>query len=199
MEKRTLKQPKLLIRGCEMAPFYTGKGDTGDTGYLGEGRISKNSLRIEAVGSVDEANAAIGFARSISIGQETKDVLIEVQKQLYFLMTELSASPDISDRFDKISDNEIQWLEEKISAIESLVDLKREFIIPGENPSSGALSLARTIVRRAERKTIALFDAKKIQEEILISYLNRLSSLIFILEVYEASLSGPGVRLVKGV
>jgi len=181
-----------------MAPFYTGKGDTGDTADLGEGRISKNSLRIEAVGSVDEANAAIGFARSISIGQETKDVLLEIQKQLYFLMTELSASPDLSDRYDKISENEIQWLEEKISVVESLVDLKRGFIIPGENPSSGAISLARTIVRRAERKTIALFDAKEIQKEILISYLNRLSSLIFILEVYEASLSGPGVRLVKG-
>jgi cob(I)alamin adenosyltransferase len=113
-------------------------------------------------------------------------------------MSELSASPDVSDRFDKISETEIEWLEEKVAAIESLVDLQREFIIPGENPSSGALSLARTIVRRAERKAIALFEAKEITKEILISYLNRLSSLLFILEVYEASLSGPGVRLVKG-
>jgi cob(I)alamin adenosyltransferase len=180
-----------------MASFFTGKGDTGDTGFLGEGRISKNSLRIDAVGSVDEANAAIGFARSISLGQNTKDILLAIQKQLYFLMSELSASPDVSDRFDRISENEIQWLEEKVAAIESLVDLKREFIIPGENPSSGALSLARAIVRRAERKAIALLEAKEITKEILISYLNRLSSLLFILEVYEASLSGPGVRLVK--
>jgi len=181
-----------------MGSFFTGKGDTGKTGFLGEGRISKNSLRIEAVGSVDEANAAIGFARSIAIGQKTKEMLLEVQKQLYFLMSELSASTEVSDRFDKIGEDEILWLEEKIQELESLVDLQREFIIPGENPSSGALSLARTIVRRAERRSIALFESREIQKQDLITYLNRLSSLVFILEVYEASLSGPGVRLVRG-
>jgi cob(I)alamin adenosyltransferase len=181
-----------------MASFYTGKGDTGKTGFLGEGRISKNSVRIEALGSVDEANAALGYARSIAIGPKTKKMLLEVQKQLYFLMSELSASPEVSDRFDKIGDGEIHWLEEGITEIEALVDLKREFIIPGENPSSGALDLARAIVRRAERRTIALFEAEEIGKPILITYLNRLSSLIFILEVYEASLSGHGVRLVKG-
>lgn len=180
-----------------MASFYTGKGDTGKTGFLGEGRISKNSLRIEALGSVDEANAALGYARSIAIGQKTKEMLLEVQKQLYFLMSELSASPEVSDRFDKINDDEIHWLEDKIKEIEALVDLKREFIIPGENPSSGALSLSRAIVRRAERRAIALFESEEIRKPILITYLNRLSSLVFILEVYEASLSGHGVRLVK--
>lgn len=180
-----------------MASFYTGKGDTGKTGFLGEGRISKNSLRIEALGSVDEANAALGYARSIAIGQKTKEMLLEVQKQLYFLMSEISASPEVSDRFDKIGDDEIQWLEDKIKEIEALVDLKREFIIPGENPSSGALSLSRAIVRRAERRAIALFESEEIRKPILITYLNRLSSLVFILEVYEASLSGHGVRLVK--
>lgn len=181
-----------------MGSFYTGKGDTGKTGFLGEGRISKNSLRIEALGSVDEANAALGFARSIAIGQKTKEILLEVQKQLYALMSELSASPEESDRFDEINDDEILWLEEVIKDIESLVELKREFIIPGENPSSGAMSLARAIVRRAERRTIALFESKEIRKPELITYLNRLSSLVFILEVYEASLSGHGVRLVKG-
>ena len=180
-----------------MGSFFTGKGDSGSTGFLGEGRISKNSLRIEALGSVDEANAALGFARSIAIGQKTKKILLEVQKQLYFLMSELSASPEVSDRFDKIGDVEIDWLEEQVKEIESKVDLKREFIVPGENPSSGALSLARAVVRRAERRTIALFEAKEIHKQVLISYLNRLSSLVFILEVYEASLSDAGVRLVK--
>lgn len=180
-----------------MGSFYTGKGDEGNTGFLGEGRISKNSLRIEAVGSVDEANAALGFARSIAIGKKTKQILLDIQKQLYFLMSELSASPEVSDRFDKIGEEEINWLEEKVKEIEGQVDLKREFIVPGENPSSGALSLTRTIVRRAERRTIALLEAGEIQKILLITYLNRLSSLIFILEVYEASLSGPGIRLVK--
>lgn len=180
-----------------MGSFFTGKGDSGKTGFLGEGRISKSSLRIEALGSIDEANGALGYARSIAIGQNTKQMLLEVQKQLYFLMSEISAAPEVSDRFDKIGEDEILWLEEKIREFESLVDLKREFIIPGENPSSGALSLARAIVRRAERRSIALLEAEEIQKPILISYLNRLSSFVFILEVYEASLSGAGVRLVK--
>ncbi len=181
-----------------MGSFFTGNGDTGKTGFLGEGRISKNSLRIEALGSVDEANAALGYARSIAIGQKTKELLLEVQKQLYYLMSELSASPEVSDRFDRIGEDEILWLEERIREIEALVNLQREFIIPGENPSSGALSIARTIVRRAERRSIALFEADEIKKSLLITYLNRLSSFVFILEVYEASLSGPGVRLVKG-
>jgi len=182
-----------------MGSFYTRKGDAGNTGFLGEGRISKNSLRIEALGSVDEANASLGYARSIAIGKKTKEMLLEIQKQLYFLMSEISASPEVSDRFDKIGDDDIFWLEERIQEIESLIDLKREFIIPGENPSSGALSLARAIVRRAERRTIALYEAEEIKKSVLISYLNRLSSLIFVLEVYEAGLSGHGVRLVKEV
>ena len=182
-----------------MGSFYTRKGDAGNTGFLGEGRISKNSLRIEALGSVDEANASLGYARSIAIGKKTKEMLLEIQKQLYFLMSEISASPEVSDRFDKIGDDDIIWLEERIQEIESLVDLKREFIIPGENPSSGALSLARAIVRRAERRTIALYEAEEIKKSVLISYLNRLSSLIFVLEVYEAGLSGHGVRFVKEV
>jgi len=126
-------------------------------------------------------------------------MLLEIQKQLYFLMSEISASPEVSDRFDKIGDDDIFWLEERIQEIESLIDLKREFIIPGENPSSGALSLARAIVRRAERRTIALYEAEEIKKSVLISYLNRLSSLIFVLEVYEAGLSGHGVRFVKEV
>ncbi len=180
-----------------MGSFFTGKGDSGKTGFLGEGRISKNSVRIEALGTADEANAALGYARSIAIGQKTREILLEVQKQLYFLMSELSASPEVSDRFDTIGEVEINWLEDRIEEIESLVDLQREFIIPGENPSSGALSFARAVVRRSERRTIALFEANEIHKQALITYLNRLSSLVFILEVYEASLSGGGVRLVK--
>jgi len=180
-----------------MGSFFTGKGDFGSTGFLGEGRISKNSVRIEALGSVDEANAVLGYARSIAIGQKTKETILQVQKQLYFLMSELSASPEVSDRFDKIGEDEITWLENQIKKFESLVDLKREFIIPGENPSSGALSFARAVVRRAERRTIALIEANEIHKQALITYLNRLSSLVFILEVYEASLSGAGVRLAK--
>jgi cob(I)alamin adenosyltransferase len=180
-----------------MASFFTGQGDTGDTGFLGEGRISKTSERIEAVGSVDEATAALGLARSLSKSEKICSIIVHVQKQLYWLMSELSAAPDIAERFDKINQDEIVWLEKQIEHLENTVMLPRAFIIPGESSASAALAFARTIVRRAERRTITLFETGEIQKSLLIAYLNRLSSLIFILEVYEASLSGRGVRLVN--
>ena len=180
-----------------MAPFYTAKGDQGDTGYLGEGRISKASIRIEAVGSVDEATAALGLARSLAQSEKTRSILLKVQQQLYFLMSELAADPKVADKFDKISDEDVQWLEDQVASLEKVVVMPREFIIPGENPSSSALALARTIVRRAERRTTALIEANQIQKTELIAYLNRLSSLVFILEIYESSYSSGGIRLVK--
>lgn len=182
-----------------MAPFYTGKGDAGDTGFLGEGRISKTSERIEAVGTVDEATAAVGIARAMAKDEQTKSILLQVQKQLYWLMAELSASPDVAETFDKIGDADVGWLETQIKLLENDVMMPREFIIPGETASSGALSLARTIVRRAERRTIALLEAGGINKQILLTYLNRLSSLIFTLEVFESSIEGGGIRSVKEV
>lgn len=180
-----------------MAPFFTGQGDSGDTGILGEGRVSKTSVRIEALGSVDEANAVIGLARSLSQSEKTKSILLHVQKQLYFLMSELSATPETADKFDKISQDDVLWLEKQIESLENSVVLPREFIIPGESTASGALAMARTVVRRAERRTIELFESGEIAKSVLLAFLNRLSSLIFILEVYESSLSGRGLRLVN--
>jgi len=180
-----------------MSPFYTGKGDAGDTGYLGEGRISKTSLRVEAVGSVDEASAALGLARSLSENEKTRSIVFYIQKKLYLLMSELSASPAAAEQFDKINEDDLDWVEQQIANLEKDVDLPREFIIPGECPASGALSLARTVIRRAERRTVALLASGEISKPVLISYLNRLSSLIFILEVYEATQTGRGIRLAK--
>ncbi|MCB2202793.1 cob(I)yrinic acid a,c-diamide adenosyltransferase [bacterium] len=180
-----------------MASFYTGKGDSGDTGYLGEGRLSKAGPRIEALGAVDEATAALGLARSLSASEDVRNLVLSIQKHLYLLMSELAASPETAAAFDKISDEQVSWLETQIADFEGRVTLPREFIIPGENPASGALSLARTVVRRAERRVVALLDAGGINKPVLVAYLNRLSSLIFILEVHESSLAGDGVRLAK--
>lgn len=180
-----------------MAPFYTGKGDKGETGFLGEGRISKTSLRIEAVGTVDEATAALGLARSLAESDITRTVLLAIQKQLYWLMTELSADPEIADQFDKLGQAEVAWLEAQISVLEERVEMPQAFIIPGQTPASGALALARTIIRRAERRTVGLLEAGEIRKVELVAYLNRLSSLIFILEVHESSLAGGSVQLAK--
>jgi cob(I)alamin adenosyltransferase len=180
-----------------MAPFYTGHGDAGNTGFLGEGRISKASSRIEALGSVDEATAALGLARALTTHKMVQDILLKIQKQLYFLMSELSADAKTADQFDRIHQEDVNWLEAQINQIEQQVDMPREFILPGSSPASGALGLARTIVRRAERRAIVLFENKGFSKEVLIAYLNRLSSLLFVLEVYEAAASDQGLRFAK--
>ena len=182
-----------------MASFFSAKGDSGVTGYLGEGRISKASIRIEAVGSVDEASAAIGLARALTDIEKVQSILLQIQKKLYLLMAELSASLDAADQFDKINQDDIQWLEAQIEYLEDEVVLPREFIIPGETPASGALAVARTVVRRAERRAVALLEAKEIRKSLLIAFLNRLSSLLFVLEVFEISQNGGKIRSVKEV
>jgi cob(I)alamin adenosyltransferase len=180
-----------------MSPFYTTKGDAGDTGILGPGRVSKSSIRIEAVGSVDEATAVIGLARSLAETEDTKRILLHVQKTLYLLMSEVSADPDVAKQFDQVNQEHLKWLENEIRQLEEKIDMPREFIIPGETPASSALSLARAVVRRSERRVIALFESGGIKKDILIAYLNRLSSLIFVLEIFEINFSGGSLRLAK--
>jgi len=180
-----------------MTPFYTGKGDAGDTGFLGAGRISKASTRIEAVGTVDEATAALGLARALSESEKTRAIILNIQKHLYYLMSELSSVPEEAEKFDKINEADVSWLETQLESLENAVVVPKDFIIPGESSASGALALARTIVRRAERRSVALLEQGGITKPVLITYLNRLSSLIFILEIYEALLSGRGIRLAK--
>jgi len=180
-----------------MAPFYTAEGDSGETGILGPGRISKASSRIEAIGTVDEATAALGLARSLANHSETQRILLHVQKKLYQFMTEISSTQNTASQFDMINDGDVQWLEDQIETIEDQVELPKDFILPGSCPSSSALSLARTIIRRAERRVIVLLESKVIQKEILIVYLNRLSSLIFILEIFEINQSGKSIELAK--
>jgi cob(I)alamin adenosyltransferase len=182
-----------------MAPFYTGKGDLGDTGFLGKGRVSKSSARIEAVGSVDEASSFIGFARSLIKNEKTQDILFAVQKKLYVLMTELSALPDEDEQFKKVDEDDVKWLEAHINQLEEEIALPREFIIPGDSLANGALDMARTVIRRSERRVIAFLNETNIQRSALVSFLNRLSSLLFILEVAEVSnkSNGGGATLMK--
>jgi cob(I)alamin adenosyltransferase len=182
-----------------MTPFYTAKGDSGHTGFLGKGRISKSSARIEAVGSVDEANAILGLARSLVESEEAQSILLQIQKKLYILMTEVSAIPDEDDQFNKITQNDVNWVESQIDHLEQKVTLPREFIIPGETCTGGVLAVARTIIRRAERRIIAYLNECDLQRTYLLSFINRLSSLIFILEAAEDSRGGDGraLRLAK--
>lgn len=170
--------------------FYTRAGDHGLTGSLVEGRISKADLKIETLGSVDEVNSALGVARSLCHNEGVCTLVLQIQRELYSLMSEIAASPDHAERFQKITTERVTWLEEQVDEITQKVNVPKEFIVPGDYPSSAAFDLARTTVRRAERRAVQLMDEGGLKNAEILRYLNRLSSLCFILEIYEIQQEG---------
>ena len=174
----------------DMAKFYTQTGDDGYTGRLGKGRLAKNDPLIEAIGTIDEASAAFGFARAHSNQPETKEIILEVQRDLYHLMAELSATEENAAKFRVVDEQRLAWLEDNVDSISSTVETPKEFIVPGDTISGAALALARTIVRRAERRVAELHLANTFDNPNILPYLNRLSSLCFILELKENKVSG---------
>jgi cob(I)alamin adenosyltransferase len=173
-----------------MTRFYTKKGDDGYTSLLGEGRAPKYDRRIEAVGTIDEANAAIALARTLSTSSDTPHILLEVQRDLYHLMSEVAASPKNAFHFRVIDAERVGWLEARIDDISAKVVIPDEFIVPGDSTAGAAIDLARTVVRRAERQLARLLHSKKIENPELLHYLNRLSSLCFVLELLENQVAG---------
>lgn len=173
-----------------MPKLYTRTGDDGFAGRLGEGRLPKNDPLFEAIGAVDEATAAIGLARATSNTMHTKTLLLDTQKDLYYLMAELSATKENAERFRKIDHTRVCWLEEQTDALQAQINLPDEFIVPGDSIAGAHMAIARTLVRRAERQVAGLFNSGVIENVDLLRYLNRLSSLCFILELFENEISG---------
>ena len=180
-----------------MSPLFTRTGDDGTTGLLGEGRLPKFHPRLEALGSLDEASAALGLARSLCQAEQTGPLLVGVQRDLYALMAEVAATPENAAQFRSLDSGRVQWLESQAEAISALVPLPDEFILPGDSPGAAAMSLARTIVRRAERRLAGLLETGEIKNQILLQYLNRLSSLCFALELLENQQAGKKTSLAK--
>jgi cob(I)alamin adenosyltransferase len=182
-----------------MTKFYTQTGDDGYTGLLGEGRAPKHAPRLEAIGDIDEATAALGVARATCMLPQTTGLLLEVQRDLYLLMAEVAATPENAPRFRKISAERVTWLEQQTDLISTQVSLPNAFILPGDSLPGGMLSMARTIVRRAERRVAKLIHAAELENLQLLRYLNRLSSLCFALELLENQAAGKSSpTLAKG-
>ena len=170
-------------------PFYTRKGDDGTTGLLGAERIAKHHLRMEAIGTLDESSASLGLARAAALDARSRSLLLETQRDLYRLMSEVAATTANVNQFH-FDPRRVDWLEEQIDSLSKTVEMPKEFIVPGDSAAGAALSLARTIVRRAERRVVELFDKKEITNPALQQYLNRLSSLLFALELLENQAAG---------
>lgn len=167
----------------------TKKGDKGHTTILGGYSIPKYHLRIEALGTLDEANSALGLAKALSQKDKVGVIVHAIQEELFIIGVEL-ASPSEGYIIDytgnkKINEEHVKRLEELMDMLEIEVELPEAFVIPGSIPSSAALDLARTIVRRAERIIDEMRSQGMIKNEAVIKYMNRLSDVIYELARYE--------------
>ena len=162
--------------GKRLSKIYTRTGDDGTTG-LGDGtRVAKNSPRVEAYGTVDEANSAIGLVLAHdSVPDNIRDILTEVQHDLFELGGELCIPGHSA-----VTEDFIVRLERELDGLNADLPALREFILPGGGPAAASCHLARTIVRRAERVTATLGDDETVRPEGL-RYLNRLSDLLFVI------------------
>ena len=185
------------VYNLTMSTFYTRKGDAGKTGLLGEGRLPKYHPRIEAIGTLDETTATLGLARALSHSPEVSEILVQTQRDLYNLMAEVAATPENAAKFRSIDAARINWLEEQTDALNEKVEMPKDFILPGETKGGGALSVARTVTRRAERRVAELLDAGELENKELLRYLNRLSSLCFVLELAENQFAGKETKKMK--
>lgn len=175
----------------------TTKGDDGTTGLLyGGARIGKDDPRTEAYGTIDEAIAALGIARAnlgIKKGHGTlpaglaglAPLILRFQRELFVVGAELATNPDAWDRLQdgvtRVSEAMVRDVETTLVELEASIEMPREFVVPGETPTSAALELARTILRRAERRAVGLSRDGLVPGPHLIPYLNRLADLAWVL------------------
>jgi cob(I)alamin adenosyltransferase len=172
--------------------IYTRKGDDGTTGLLYGGRVRKDAPGPTAYGDVDEAQAAIGVARAHSPrGGELDVLLVSIERDLWVLMADLAT--DESNRHKLVAGTSlvtadmVTRLEDLIDAFAERTELPAEFVVPGEEPVAAFLDLARTVVRRAERQSLAAAA----EGSFAIGYLNRLSDLLWSLARWQEGESLP--------
>jgi len=165
--------------------IYTKTGDDGTTGLLYGGRISKANPTVEAYGSVDEAVAALGLARAFVDRGGPGALILRLQRELFVVGADLATNPE---ERSKLRPGVSLVTAEMVADLERLIDasvkehpLPQEFVVPGATPASAALDLARSLVRRAERRTVEIQDGGDSVNPDALHYLNRLSDLLFVL------------------
>jgi len=161
-------------------PYYTRSGDKGYTGICDEKRISKSSLRVIAFGEIDELNSWIGLCRAVCKDKEIDKILGRIQSELFVLGADLAAPLKSKFKVKRISEGQEKWMEEAIDKIAEEVGELKKFILPGGSELASRLYVARAVCRRAERAIVALSEKEEINRADL-AFINRLSSLLFVL------------------
>ena len=176
--------------------IYTRTGDKGTAGLVDGSRVSKSSLRMAAIGDVDEANAAIGVAAAAVTNDEVAEQLRRIQNELFDLGADV-ATPGQVEGALRIVAEQVERLEREIDDMNSALEPLQSFILPGGSPGVAALHLARTIVRRAERSAVALAKAEQVNPDAL-AYLNRLSDHLFVAARHLAAKQGGDILWQPG-
>jgi len=165
---------------------FSQKGDQGETSLLGGQRIPKFDLRPETYGVLDEASSALGVVKAGTQNRKIKDIIFDVQKDLLIMGAELSTLPDDMAKLARtITEGDADRLEQIIADLQKDFTMKREFIYPGETVISAQIDVARTIIRRAERKAALLKKEGIITNPMINKYLNRCADMLFTLARYE--------------
>ena len=165
----------------------TGKGDDGTTGLLYGGRVAKDDPRTDAYGAIDEAVAALGLARvelAAADLTELSALVLRFQRELFVVGAELAANSSAADRLrdgvTRVSEAMLVAVEAELARWEAAIEMPREFVVPGETRASAALELARAVLRRAERRVVALGRHEHVGQWLL-AYVNRLADLLWVL------------------
>ncbi|WP_224364318.1 cob(I)yrinic acid a,c-diamide adenosyltransferase [Hyalangium versicolor] len=162
--------------------IYTKTGDAGETGLFGGGRVQKDDERVDAYGEVDELNATLGLARSLSMPPELDGFLQKLQEQL-FTVGAVLATPQGTKASSYIPQLKAEWveaMEQAIDRFETELPKMTHFILPGGTQASSALHVARTVCRRAERRVVPLLREGMVSADVGV-FLNRLSDLLFVM------------------
>ncbi len=164
--------------------LYTGKGDAGQTDLLGA-RVTKGDPRIDLLGEIDEATSAIGLARSHSTAERIRATFVDIQRDLYRIMAEAAFTDELRPAGFHLGSDRVSWLEQQTDDLGKSVQLRPEFVLPGETVPGSTADLARAVVRRAERRAVQVHDEGLLTNPEILRYLNRLSSYLFIVARFE--------------
>jgi cob(I)alamin adenosyltransferase len=168
--------------------IYTRKGDDGTTSLWYGGRVSKNDSRTDAYGTLDEAASALGVARALATDERMRADVLHLQDDLFVAGAELATAPEAQERLEagvsRLDEGMVGWLEEAIDRYMAEVDLPPKFVIPGGTQLSAQLDVARAVLRRAERRIVALARTEDLGGSTVLKYVNRASDLVFAMARY---------------
>ena len=172
--------------------IYTKGGDLGKTSLIGGTRVPKSHIRIESYGTVDELNSFVGLLSDLITNDEIKTILKEVQDRLFTVGSSLACDPDKEPhlKIPDLKEEDIAYLEQKMDAMNLLLEPMKSFILPGGHQAISTAHIARCVCRRAERWCVNLQEEDLFVDPMVIKYLNRLSDYLFVLARYIGHLNG---------